>query len=140
MSQSTPTSHSAITEQRLDTWLWAARFFKSRTLAAAAIEGGKITLNDQACKKTGKVVRIGDQLEIERGDSRMVIRITGLLKQRGSAPIAQTLFSESPEAQAERLRQAQERQQIRLQNPTPIKPDQHTRILLRALRRRSTEQ
>lgn len=127
------------TEQRLDTWLWAARFFKTRSLASAAIVGGKIVLNDQVCKKAGKVIRIDDQLEIERGDTRWVITVKGLLKQRGSATIAQSLYAESPEARAERLRQAQEQQQIRQQNPTPTKPDQHTRILLRALRRASRD-
>jgi ribosome-associated heat shock protein Hsp15 len=137
MSKSATLSTTPLTEQRLDTWLWAARFFKTRSLASAAIEGGKIVLNDQVCKKAGKGLRIDDQLEIERGDTHWVITIKGLLKQRGSATIAQTLYAESPEALAERLRQAQEQQQIRQQNPTPTKPDQHTRILLRALRRES---
>ncbi len=123
------------TEQRIDTWLWAARFFKTRSLASAAIDGGKITLNDQACKKAGKGVRIGDRLQIERGDTCWVITIKGLSKQRGSATLAQTLYEESPEALAERLRQAAAHQHLRQQNPTPTKPDQHTRILLRALRR-----
>jgi ribosome-associated heat shock protein Hsp15 len=127
------------TEQRIDTWLWAARFFKTRSLASAALDSGKITLNDQVCKKAGKGVRIGDRLQIERGDTRWVITIQGLLKQRGSATLAQTLYSESPEALAERLRQAAAQRQIQQQNPTPTKPDQHTRILLRALRRESTE-
>jgi ribosome-associated heat shock protein Hsp15 len=139
MSKTTTLITPPPTEQRIDTWLWAARFFKTRSLASAAIDGGKIMLNNQACKKAGKGVRIGDQLEIERGDTRWVITINGLLKQRGSATLAQTLYTESPEALAERLRQAQEQHQIRQQNPTPAKPDQHTRILLRALRRESVD-
>ena len=139
MSKSAALSTPPPTEQRLDTWLWAARFFKTRSLASAAIEGGKIRLNDQACKKAGKGVRIGDRLDIERGDTRWVITVKGLLKQRGSATIAQTLYAESPEALAERLRLRQAQHQIRQQNPTPSKPDQHTRILLRALRRESVE-
>ncbi|MHB8920594.1 MAG: RNA-binding S4 domain-containing protein [Halothiobacillus sp.] len=136
MTKPTPVSTKTLTEQRVDTWLWAARFFKTRALASAAIEGGKITLNQQACKKSGKVVRVGDTLEIERGDTRWVIEITGLSKQRGSATLAQTLYSESPTALAERLKKAEQHHQERVQNPTLAKPDQHTRILLRALRRK----
>ena len=123
-----------LKEQRIDTWLWATRFFKTRSLASAAIEGGKIGINGQPCKKSGKVIRIGDELSIERGESRWVVMVTGLSKQRGSATVAQTLYSESPEALAERLKVAEQNRQNRLMNPSRVKPDQHTRILLRALR------
>lgn len=121
-------------EQRIDTWLWAARFFKTRSLASAAIEGGKIGINGQPCKKSGKVVRVGDELTIERGETRWNVTVSGLSKQRGSATVAQTLYSESPDALAERLKTAEQNHQNRLMNPSRVKPDQHTRILLRALR------
>lgn len=132
--QANETQKTEHKEQRIDTWLWAARFFKTRSLASAAIEGGKIEINGQPCKKSGKVVRIGDELSIERGETRWVVTVSGLSKQRGSATIAQTLYSESPDNLAERLKMAEQNRQNRLMNPIRSKPDQHTRILLRTLR------
>lgn len=121
-------------EQRIDTWLWAARFFKTRSLAAAAIDGGKIKINGQPCKKSGKFIRVHDELSIERAQTIWVVTVSGLSKQRGSATVAQGLYVESPENMATRIKKAEENRQNRLMNPTQAKPDQHTRILLRALR------
>jgi ribosome-associated heat shock protein Hsp15 len=133
-SSTNETQKIGLKEQRVDTWLWAARFFKTRSIASTAIEGGKIEINGQSCKKSGKVVRIGDELSIERGETRWVVTVSGLSKQRGSATVAQTLYSESPDNLAERLNTAEQHRQNRLMNPSRVKPDQHTRILLRALR------
>lgn len=133
-SSTNETQKIGLKEQRVDTWLWAARFFKTRSIASTAIEGGKIEINGQSCKKSGKVVRIGDELSIERGETRWVVTVSGLSKQRGSATVAQTLYSESPDNLAERLNTAEQNRQNRLMNPSRVKPDQHTRILLRALR------
>jgi ribosome-associated heat shock protein Hsp15 len=133
-SSANETTKAGLKEQRIDTWLWAARFFKTRSLASTAIEGGKIEINGQPCKKSGKVVRINDELTIERGETRWVVTVSGLSKQRGSATVAQTLYTESPDALAERLKTAEQNRQNRLMNPSSVKPDQHTRILLRALR------
>ncbi|MGE4355532.1 RNA-binding S4 domain-containing protein, partial [Halothiobacillus sp.] len=102
-SSTNKTQQTELKEQRIDTWLWAARFFKTRSLASTAIEGGKIEINGQSCKKSGKVIRIGDELSIERGETKWVVTVSGLSKQRGSATVAQTLYSESPEHLAERL-------------------------------------
>jgi ribosome-associated heat shock protein Hsp15 len=133
-SSTNKTQQTELKEQRVDTWLWAARFFKTRSLASTAIEGGKVTINSQPCKKSGKAVRIGDELSIERGETKWIVTVTGLSKQRGSATVAQTLYSESPEHLAERLKKAEQNRQNHLMNPSRVKPDQHTRILLRALR------
>ncbi|MDD4966549.1 RNA-binding S4 domain-containing protein [Halothiobacillus sp.] len=133
-SSTNKTQQTELKEQRIDTWLWAARFFKTRSLASTAIEGGKIEINGQSCKKSGKVIRIGDELSIERGETKWVVTVSGLSKQRGSATVAQTLYSESPEHLAERLKIAEQNRQNHLMNPSRVKPDQHTRILLRALR------
>jgi len=133
-SSTNETQKIGLKEQRVDTWLWAARFFKTRSIASTAIEGGKIEINGQSCKKSGKVVRIGDELSIERGETRWVVTVSGLSKQRGSATVAQSLYSESPDNLAERLNTAEQNRQNRLMNPSRLKPDQHTRILLRALR------
>ncbi len=128
------TQQTELKEQRVDTWLWAARFFKTRSLASTAIEGGKVAINGQPCKKSGKAVRISDELSIERGETKWIVTVTGLSKQRGSATVALTLYSESPDHLAERLKKAEQNRQNRLMNPSRVKPDQHTRILLRALR------
>jgi len=133
-SSTNETQKIGLKEQRVDTWLWAARFFKTRSIASTAIEGGKIEINGQSCKKSGKVIRIGDELSIERGETSWVVTVSGLSKQRGSATVAQTLYSESPDNMAERLKTAEQHRQNRLMNPSRVKPDQHTRILLRALR------
>ena len=79
---------------RLDRWLWAARFFKTRSLAKSAIEGGKIHLDGQRVKPA-KEVRIGQVLEIRKGDTLFVVEVTGLSDKRGSATIAQTLYEET---------------------------------------------
>lgn len=131
MSQSPTGSLSA---QRLDSWLWAARFFKTRSLASQAISGGKIALNHADCKKAGKTLKPGDQLRIERSDGVFVVTVLALCQQRGPASHAQTLYEESPEDRAERIAAHEKRRQERAQNPTPFRPDAITRQLLRALR------
>ncbi|WP_322628335.1 RNA-binding S4 domain-containing protein [Halothiobacillus sp.] len=128
------TDSSSRGEQRVDTWLWAARFFKTRSLAVTALSQGKIRINGQDCRKPAKVLRVGDQLDIERDEAHWVIEVRGLARQRGPASVAQTLYSETAESQQARQIAAAQRQQTRELNPTLHKPDPHTRALLRALR------
>ncbi len=89
---------------RLDKWLWAARFYRTRSLAIAAINGGKIHLNGVRAKPS-KAVKLGDRLRIRRALTEMVVVVTAISAQRGSASIAQTLYSETAESVAERERQ-----------------------------------
>ncbi len=124
----------ALNEQRIDTWLWAARFFKTRSLAAQAITGGKILLNDAPCKKAGKTIKPGDRLRVDRHDEVFVLTVRGLHRQRGPASLAQSLYAETEVDHAARLAAAEARRLERAQNPTPFKPDAVTRQLLRALR------
>ncbi|MDJ0766845.1 MAG: S4 domain-containing protein [Myxococcota bacterium] len=86
---------------RLDRWLWAARFFKTRSLAAEAIGGGKIQLNGHRAKRA-KQVRIGDQLRIRKGPFEQLVTVCGLSDKRGPAKVAQTLYEESAESLAKR--------------------------------------
>lgn len=79
---------------RLDIWLWAARFFKTRALAKQAIEGGKIRVGD-ATGKPAKLVRIGDRVQISRGEDRYEIDVIALHAQRGSAAIARSCYCET---------------------------------------------
>ena len=86
---------------RIDKWLWAARFVKTRSLATDAVEGGKIKLNGER-PKPAKAVKVGDQLEIRSGPFAFSISVLALSDKRGSATIAATLYSESEESQTAR--------------------------------------
>ena len=86
---------------RLDKWLWAARFFKTRSLAAEAIDGGKVQLNGTRVKR-GKQVKEGDQIRIRRGAYEFSITVRRLSEHRRSAAEASTLYEESAESLAAR--------------------------------------
>lgn len=90
-----------MTGIRIDKWLWAARFFKTRSLATDAISGGKIKLNGTA-SKPAREVKIGDRLDIFNGDTRWEITILGLSDKRGPASAARRLYEESPDSIAAR--------------------------------------
>ena len=87
---------------RLDLWLWAARFFKTRSLAKQAIETGKVDVGGQRAKPA-RTVRIGDALRVVRGDEVFEIAVAGLSDTRGPASVAQTLYSESDASREARL-------------------------------------
>ena len=96
-----------IISLRLDKWLWAARFFKTRTLAVEAIEGGRVSVNGDRAKPA-KVVRIGDRLSIRRPPFEHVVVVKALSDQRGPAPIAAALYEETEESRARRATLAAE--------------------------------
>lgn len=89
---------------RLDKWLWTARFFKTRKLAAEAISGGKVHVNDQRVKP-GKEVKIGAMLSIGKDNYRWDVAITGINSQRRSAKEAVLLYEESAESLVKREKQ-----------------------------------
>jgi ribosome-associated heat shock protein Hsp15 len=84
---------------RLDKWLWAARFTKTRALAVEQIEKGRIQVNGQAAKPA-REVRCGDLLELRLGDSPRTVKVIGLSSLRGPAPVAQALYEETAESLA----------------------------------------
>jgi ribosome-associated heat shock protein Hsp15 len=86
---------------RVDKWLWAARFFKTRSLAAEAVESGKVTINEVRIKPA-KMIGVGDRLDIRLGQYRFEVDVLGLSSKRGSASIAQTLYRESDASRARR--------------------------------------
>ncbi len=86
---------------RIDKWLWAARFFKTRSLAAKAVDGGKVRVNG-AGAKPARDVKIGDELEIRAGDIEWVIEVKALSRQRGPAPQAVLLYAEHAESRVRR--------------------------------------
>jgi ribosome-associated heat shock protein Hsp15 len=93
---------------RLDKWLWAARFFKTRALAVEAIERGRVAVNGQGAKPS-RELRPGDRVELRQGDLQRCIVVRALSAVRGPAPVAQALYEETPESIAARERAAAER-------------------------------
>ena len=93
---------------RIDKWLWASRFFKTRGKAREAIVGGKVRLNGHRVKP-GKTLKEGDTLIIQRGLEEFTVDVVQASDRRGSATVAQTLFQEHPESLSKREAQAQER-------------------------------
>jgi len=87
----------ALTKVRLDKWLWAARFYKTRSLAKAAIEGGKVHLEGQRVK-VSKEISVGDVLQLRQGWDEKVVEVTALSDQRRGAPEAQALYTETLES------------------------------------------
>ena len=94
-------SDEIVEKYRIDKWLFAARFFKTRSLAADAIERGRVTLNDHRVKPA-KVVSVGDRLAIRIGNVHYVIKVLALSNQRGSATQTQQLYSETDESRQQR--------------------------------------
>ena len=118
---------------RLDLWLWAARFFKTRSVAKQAIDTGKIEVGGQRAKAS-RGVRVGDALRIVRGEETFEIEVRGLSDNRGPASVAQTLYAESD---ASKARRAETLAQLRAARagyqPPETKPDKRARRLIRAL-------
>lgn len=94
---------------RIDKWLWAARFFKTRSLAKQAIEGGKVQLAGQRIK-VSKEIAVGDRLTIRQGWDEKDVTVLALSDQRRGAPEAQQLYRESPDSIARREAHASARQ------------------------------
>ena len=128
-----PMHTEALASVRLDLWLWAARFYRTRALAKHAIETGKVDAGGQRAKPS-RSVRIGDVLVVARGEERFEIEVVSLSDVRGPASIAQGLYRESDASklareQAKALRAA-ERNGFRAPE---TKPDKRARRLIRAL-------
>lgn len=97
---------------RIDKWLWAARFFKTRTLATSAVEGGKVKLNNERTKPS-RSVKEGDVLDIDNGSTEWQVVVKALAEQRGSAAMAQALYSETPESLQRRQQESEKRKYFR---------------------------
>jgi ribosome-associated heat shock protein Hsp15 len=118
---------------RLDVWLWAARFFKTRALAKQAIEGGKVEVAGQGAKAS-RLLRIGEQLRVRRGEDQFEVQVLGLSEKRGPAATAQALYLESDASRENRLRLAAERRAANAGYRAPAsKPDKRARRLIQAL-------
>jgi ribosome-associated heat shock protein Hsp15 len=98
----------SVDQVRIDKWLWAARFFKTRTLASAAVENGRVRIDGEHVKPA-RNVRVGDQLQIDNGSTEWEVIVQVLADKRGSAAIAQTLYEETEESVRKRHQQAEQR-------------------------------
>jgi len=127
-----------MTRVRIDKWLWAARFFKTRALATRACELGRIQSNGQPAKPS-REVKVGDMLEVKNDSGDFQVEVLLLSEMRGPATVAQTLYRETDASRALRLKLAEERKN------TPHfeaawgtgKPSKRDRRDLNRLRRRS---
>lgn len=118
---------------RLDVWLWAARWFKTRALAKTQIQTHRIEVDGQPAKPS-RGVRIGTKLLIERAGERYEIEVLGLSDTRGPAAVAQTLYLETEASKSRRLEQAALRAAERAgYQPPETKPGKRARRLIRAL-------
>ena len=114
---------------RLDNWLWAARFFKTRGLAAEAIDGGKVQVNGERAKRA-KGVHAGDRVRIRQGPIEYTVTVRGVSDRRGSAAIAHELYEELPES-----REARERRALQLKALNAAFPNEGVRPTKRDRRR-----
>ena len=130
MTESNPDGRASV---RLDQWLWAARFFKTRSLARQAVDTGKVEIGGQRAK-AARSVRVGDSLRIARGEEVFEVQVRALSDRRGPASVAQTLYEESEASRqrrdAERATRAAQRAGYK---PPDAKPDKRARRLIRAL-------
>ena len=103
-----PLMAEPLDRQRIDKWLWAARFYKTRALAVHEIERGRVHVGGQSVKPA-RELRVGDVVTLRQGPVQRTVRVLGLSPLRGPAPVAQALYAETPESQAARAAAAEQR-------------------------------
>lgn len=122
-----------VAQVRLDVWLWAARFFRTRSLAKQAVETGKVDVAGQRAKSS-RTVRVGEALQVTRGGETLEVVVRALADTRGPAPVAQALYEETDESKARREQQRLQRAAMRDgYRPPEHKPDKRARRLIQAL-------
>jgi ribosome-associated heat shock protein Hsp15 len=119
----------ALGRLRLDKWLWAARFYKTRSQAKQAIVGGKVYCSGDRCKP-GKEVEAGMEIRLRQGFDEKTVIIKSLSEQRRGAPQAQLLYKETEASIESRLKQAAERKAQPSHWPSPTKPNKRDRRLI----------
>ncbi len=122
---------------RIDKWLWAARFFKTRALATTAIKNGKVRCRGQRVKPS-RQVNEGDCFEIERGLEKFEVIVVGLSDKRGPATVAQSLYTETEESLNKRKLESEKRRMAALQRPvSSSRPDKKQRRQIMRFNRQS---
>jgi ribosome-associated heat shock protein Hsp15 len=134
MTQLTQNQDNTTVILRLDKWLWACRFYKTRSLAKDMIDGGKVQYNGQRCKAS-KTVEVGATIRLTQGTDEKTVIVRGLSEQRQAAPLAQLLYEETTESQQLRAERAELRKLNLLFAPHPeTKPDKKMRRQLLLLK------
>lgn len=134
--QGMDTSSGQLPQVRIDKWLWAARFFKTRSMAAKAVNGGKVHLND-ARVKPARTVQEGDKLVVSKGPYEFRIEVLAVSGQRRPAKEARLLYEESEESIRERERQRDLRRMMNAGHTAPTaKPDKRDRRKIKAFIRK----
>lgn len=132
------TNDEADTAHRLDKWLWQARFYKTRSLAAAAIQGGKVHLNGERVKPAHRV-RLGDRLSLSMDGVVAEFEVLGLPVRRGPAPEARAQYAETPASAVRRAALRDQQRLADLSRPRPdTRPDKRDRRRLMRLNREQT--
>ena len=114
---------------RIDKWLWAARFYKTRAIAKQAIDGGKVHCNGSRTKPS-KEIEIGAEIKLRQGFNEKTVIVRGLSERRRGAPEAQLLFKETEESIDKREKLVQQRKAQPKHWPTPTKPNKKQRRLI----------
>lgn len=125
-------TNESMPSVRIDKWLWAARLFKTRSLAQVAVRAGHVEINGHSCKPA-RTVGIGDRLRVVRAETVIELEVLGLVEKRGPASAAAGLYRESPGSIERRLRQAEERKLLH-QDGSDRRPDKRQRRQIRSFR------
>jgi ribosome-associated heat shock protein Hsp15 len=124
-----------LTKVRLDKWLWAARFFKTRALAAKACEMGRVESNEIVAK-AARDVRVGDMLRVKSEGGEFLVQVLGLSEMRGPAAVAQGLYQETDASKVERARVEAERKALFAEDGVVGKPNKKDRRVINRWRGR----
>jgi ribosome-associated heat shock protein Hsp15 len=133
MNRQPPAESPLLTKVRLDKWLWAARLFKTRALAKQAIEGGKISSENQKLKP-GREIVTGTVLSVRQGWDEKTLVVRGLSEQRRGAPEAQLLYEETPESIERRAAASEQRRFQAVMEQAPGKPNKKDRRLRQGMK------
>ncbi len=121
---------------RIDKWLWAARFFKTRSLASKAVSGGHVHLNGKRIKPS-RPVQVGEELRIKRGNEEYTVEVLSLSSRRGPAKVAATLYAETEESQTLRAEAREQRSLVRAPAARPEgRPNKRDRRKIREFLRK----
>lgn len=133
-------SQSTVESVRLDKWLWAARFYKTRSIAREMIDGGKVHYNGQRTKP-GKIVELQATVKLRQGSDERTVEIIQITSQRRGAPEAQLLYRETAESISQREKLAQARKMNALTMPHPERrPDKKERRTLLKFKQANSHQ